>query len=250
MSTAHIPGFPRIGAQRELKAAVEAHWKGALDEASLRETARVLRARHWQQQRDAGLDVVTVGDFAFYDHLHNLTALLGAAPRRYGFAGALGLPEYFAMARGTPAQPALSMKKWFDTNYHYLVPEIDADTRFQFNRDWLLPEVREAQALGHRVKVALPGPLTWLWLSSAEAGFDKLRLLSLLLNAYWALLAELKALDVEWVQIDEPILALDLPQDWLAAFPVVYRELAGAGPKLLLATYFGSVAEHATLLKG
>ncbi|WP_028081271.1 5-methyltetrahydropteroyltriglutamate--homocysteine S-methyltransferase [Solimonas soli] len=249
MTTAHILGFPRIGAQRELKAALEAHWQGGLDAAGLHELARSLRARHWQQQRDAGLDFVTVGDFAFYDQLHNVSALIGAAPARFGFGGPLGLPEYFAMARGTPAQPALAMKKWFDTNYHYLVPEVDAGTRFALNRDWLLPEVREALALGHKVKVALPGPLTWLWLASAEAGFDKLRLLSLLLNVYWALLAELKALGVEWVQLDEPILALDLPAAWIAAVTTAYRELAGAGPALLLATYFGDVGEHAALLK-
>ncbi|MFT4047741.1 MAG: 5-methyltetrahydropteroyltriglutamate--homocysteine S-methyltransferase [Solimonas sp.] len=249
MSTAHILGFPRIGAQRELKTAVEAHWKGTLDESGLHEVARRLRQRHWQLQRDAGLDLVTVGDFAFYDHLHNVTALIGAAPARYGFSGPVGLTEYFAMARGTPAQPALAMKKWFDTNYHYLVPEVGAGTRFSLNRDWLLPEVREALALGHKVKVALPGPLTWLWLAEAEAGLDKLGLLSLLLNVYWALLAELRTLGVEWVQLDEPILSLDLPDAWHRAFRTAYGELGGAGPQLLLATYFGDVSAQAALLR-
>ncbi|SFF22195.1 methionine synthase (B12-independent) [Fontimonas thermophila] len=249
MTTAHILGFPRIGAQRELKFALEAHWKGALDADGLHEVARQLRARHWQQQRDAGLDFVTVGDFAFYDHVHTVTALVGAAPLRFGFDGPVGLAEYFAMARGTADQPALALKKWFDTNYHYLVPEIGADTRFALNRDWLLPEVREALALGHRVKVALTGPLTWLWLAHADAGFDKLSSLSLLLNVYWALLAELKNLGIEWVQLDEPILALDLPEPWVRALETAYRELSAAGPRLLLATYFGSVAEHAARLK-
>jgi 5-methyltetrahydropteroyltriglutamate--homocysteine methyltransferase len=249
MSVAHILGFPRIGAQRELKTAVEAHWNGALDEAGLHDVARALRRRHWQLQRDAGLDLVTVGDFAFYDHLHNVTAMIGATPLRYGFGKPAGLPEYFAMARGTLAQPALAMKKWFDTNYHYLVPEIGADTRFALNRQWLLPEVREARALGHRIKVALPGPLTWLWLSEAEAGFDKLALLSLLLNVYWALLGELTALGVEWVQLDEPILSLDLPDDWRRAYVTAYGELAGAGPRILLTTYFGDVSEHLAMLR-
>lgn len=249
MTVAHILGFPRIGARRELKTAVEAYWKGALDEAGLRATARALRERHWALQKAAGLDFVTVGDFAFYDQMHTLSVLLGAVPPRFGLAGPVGLAGYFAMARGTPGQPALAMKKWFDSNYHYLVPEIGPDTRFALNRDWLLPEVREALALGHRVKVALPGPLTWLWLASADAGFDKLGLLSLLLNAYWALLAELRALGVAWVQLDEPVLALDLPAAWRDAYPVVYRELAGAGLRLLLATYFGGVAEHAALLR-
>jgi 5-methyltetrahydropteroyltriglutamate--homocysteine methyltransferase len=249
MTTAHVLGFPRIGAQRELKSAVEAHWNGRLDAAGLCDVARSLRARHWQQQRDAGLDVVTVGDFAFYDHLHNVTALLGAVPARFGIEGPVDLAAYFAMARGTAGQPALAMKKWFDTNYHYLVPEIGPETRFALNRDWLLPEVREAQALGHKVKVALPGPLTWLWLASAEPGFDKLDLLSLLLNAYWTLLAELQALGVEWLQLDEPILALDLPDAWTQALATAYRELASAGPRILLATYFGDVTGHAALLK-
>ncbi len=248
MTVAHVLGFPRIGARRELKTALERHWKGELPEAVLRETGAALRQRHWALQRDAGLDLVTVGDFAWYDHLHNATALFSAAPARFGLSGAVDLAGYFAMARGTTAQPALAMKKWFDTNYHYLVPEVGPDTRFALNRDWLLPEVREAQALGHAVKVVLPSPLTWLWLAQGPAGFDKLRLLSLLLNAYWVLLGELKALGVEWVQIDEPILALDLPESWLQALPVVYRELASAGPKLLLATYFGGVAQHAERL--
>jgi 5-methyltetrahydropteroyltriglutamate--homocysteine methyltransferase len=249
MSVAHILGFPRIGVRRELKIAQEAHWNGTLSQAELEQVGRGLRARHWSLQQAAGLDYVTVGDFAYYDHLHSLTALVSAAPRRFGLPRAVDLPGYFAMARGTAQQPALAMKKWFDTNYHYLVPEIDADTSFTLNRDWLLPEVREAQALGHKVKVALPGPLTWLWLSSAAPGFDKLKPLSLLLNVYWVLLRELGALGVEWAQIDEPILSLDLPAEWLAAYPAVFRELAGAGPKILLATYFGDVGLHAGWLK-
>lgn len=249
MTVAHILGFPRIGSRRELKTALEAHWKGELDAAGLQRTGRELRARHWALQQAAGLQMVTVGDFAWYDHLHTVTALFSAAPARFNLDGSVDLAGYFAMARGTPAQPALAMKKWFDTNYHYLVPEIGPDTRFSLNRDWLLPEVREALALGHRVKVALPSPLTWLWLASAEPGFDKLKLLSLLLNVYFVLLRELAALGVEWVQIDEPILALDLPEPWLSALPVVYRELAGAGPSILLGTYFGSVETRAPILK-
>nr|WP_246051527.1 5-methyltetrahydropteroyltriglutamate--homocysteine S-methyltransferase [Panacagrimonas perspica] len=248
MPVAHILGFPRIGSRRELKIALEAHWKGDLDDAGLRRTGRELRARHWELQRVAGLDWVTVGDFAWYDHLHTATALFSAAPERFGLGGTVDLAGYFAMARGTREQPALAMKKWFDTNYHYLVPEVGPTTRFSPNRDWLLPEVREALALGHKVKVVLPSPLTWLWLASAEPGFDRLSLLSLLLNVYFVLLGELKALGVQWVQIDEPILALDLPPEWIAALPVVYRELASAGPPILLATYFGSVQAHAPLL--
>jgi len=249
MPVAHILGFPRIGARRELKTAVEAHWKGALEQSALQDVGRELRQRHWALQKQAGLDFATVGDFAYYDHLHNVTALVSAAPKRFGLPGPVDLAGYFAMARGTPRQPALAMKKWFDTNYHYLVPELGPDTQFKLNRDWLLPEVKEAQALGHAVKVVLPGPLTWLWLSSAEGGFDKLKLLGVLLNVYWALLSELQGLGVEWVQIDEPILSLDLPPEWLRAYPGVFSELASAGPKILLATYFGDVGQHAEWLK-
>ncbi|PPE73447.1 5-methyltetrahydropteroyltriglutamate--homocysteine S-methyltransferase [Solimonas fluminis] len=249
MSHAHILGFPRIGARRELKTAVEAHWKGQLDEAGLRAVGRELRGRHWALQQAAGLDCVTVGDFAFYDHLHNATALFSAGPARFGLGGHMDLADYFAMARGTPEQPALAMKKWFDTNYHYLVPEVDAGTRFRLNRDWLLPELQGAQAAGYRAKVVLPGPLTWLWLASAPAGFDKLSLLPALLPVYAELAAELRALGVAWLQLDEPILSLDLPEEWLAAFPRAHAAIAAVAPPVLLATYFGSVAVHAALLK-
>jgi 5-methyltetrahydropteroyltriglutamate--homocysteine methyltransferase len=249
MVQAHVLGFPRIGARRELKTAVEAHWKGALDEAGLRAAGRELRARHWTLQQSAGLSLVTVGDFAWYDHLHTATALFSAAPPRFGFSGPIDLAGYFAMARGTKTQPALAMKKWFDTNYHYLVPEVSDRTRFALNRDWLFPEVSEAQAEGHAVKAVLPGPLTWLWLASAAPGFDKLELLSPLLNVYYAAVAELKQRGVRWLQLDEPILALDLPEAWIGAYANVYRELAPAAPPILLATYFGDVSAHAALLK-
>lgn len=249
MSTTHILGFPRIGSRRELKTAVEAYWKGGLPLEELQRVGATLRSLHWERQRAAGLDFVTVGDFAFYDHLHNATALFSAVPARFDLGGQIDLDGYFDMARGTVDQPALAMKKWFDTNYHYLVPEVGPETTFKLNRQWLLPEVREAIALGHDVKVALPGPLTWLWLSEGPPSFDKLELLSLLLNSYFVLLVELKRIGVSWVQFDEPILSIDLPADWIAAYAVAYRELASAGPPVLLATYFGGVSEHAEWLK-
>lgn len=249
MTVTHILGYPRIGARRELKTALERHWQGRLDETGLRTVARELRARHWAEQRHAGLSLVTAGDFAHYDQLHTLTALFSCAPARFGLGDTVDLAGYFAMARGTASQPALAMKKWFDTNYHYLVPEVGPDTTFRLNRAWLIPEVKEAITLGHPVKVALPGPLTYLWLAEAPQGFDTLSLLGLLLNAYWVLLQDLGALGVAWVQLDEPILALDLPPSWREALCTAYRELASAGPRLLLATYFGDVSEHAPRLK-
>ena len=159
MSHAHILGFPRIGARRELKTAVEAHWKGQLDEAGLRAVGRELRNRHWALQQAAGLDCVTVGDFAFYDHLHNATALFSAAPARFGLNGPVDLAGYFAMARGTPEQPALAMKKWFDTNYHYLVPELTPDTVFSLDLSKPLGEYRLARTLGLQARPVLVNQL-------------------------------------------------------------------------------------------
>jgi 5-methyltetrahydropteroyltriglutamate--homocysteine methyltransferase len=173
-------------------------------------------------------------------------------PGRFGFGGAqLSLREHFGMARGTAAQPAMELTKWFDTNYHYLVPEWDAGSRFGPGVDWLLEEIAEAHALGHRVKVALLGPLSLLHLGkSKDAGLPhRLDLLPRLLPAYQGLLAKIRAAGVEWAQIDEPILALDLERRVLDAFPSTYEALAPGAPKILLATYFGEVAEHAPLLQ-
>ncbi|WP_431821747.1 5-methyltetrahydropteroyltriglutamate--homocysteine S-methyltransferase [Burkholderia sp. F1] len=254
MSTAHVLGFPRIGAQRELKFALERYWRdgqGADAERALVDTGSTLRAAHWAAQRDAGLDWVTVGDFAWYDHVLTMLAHIGGLPERFGFdARRLSLADYFAAARGNVAQPAMEMTKWFDTNYHYLVPEYSPSTTFGAGVEWLFDEVREAQALGHPVKVALVGPLTLLWLGKARDGLaDRLSLLPRLLPAYQALLARLKADGVEWVQIDEPVFALDLPGAWRDAARAAYAELVPHAPRVLLATYFESVDAHATLLK-
>ncbi len=257
----HTPGYPRIGLQRELKFALERHWRGEASEAQLEETAAGLRARHWQQQANAGLDYVTVGDFAFYDHVANHIQLFGCEPARFGFDGSeSALARYFTLARGVAneaanedahahgeaccgahhgGKPALEMTKWFDTNYHYLVPEFDAATSFALAPERLLAEVAQARGLGHKVKVALVGPLTFLWLGKArQDGFDKLDLLDTLLPAWVQLLVQLKAAGAEWVQVDEPILGLDLPGAWLLAFERAYHTLATAGLPLLLATYF------------
>jgi len=134
MTIAHNLGFPRIGAQRELKQALEAYWKGNLNESELLGTGKTLRARHWQAQRAAGIDLIPVGDFAWYDQMLNMTALLGAAPARFGFASELSLAQYFQLARGNAQQPAMEMTKWFDTNYHYIVPEFLKSTEFSLSR--------------------------------------------------------------------------------------------------------------------
>ncbi len=258
----HILGFPRIGAQRELKFALEAFWRGETDAHALETTARDLRARHWQHQRAAGLSCVTVGDFALYDHVLNHIQLLGCEPARFGFSDEDALTRHFTMARGvrgqapaccgtsadTSDQRALEMTKWFDTNYHYLVPEFTPDTTFSLASDCLFNEVTEAQAQGHAPKAVLIGPLTFLWLGKEKAeGFDRLNLLDRLLPVYGEILARLKAQGVEWVQIDEPILGLDLPGPWRHAFETAYARLTGNRPKLLLTTYFSALADNLRL---
>lgn len=265
----HTLGFPRMGAQRALKFALESFWRGDSTEAELQATAAQLRQLHWQAQADAGLGFVTVGDFALYDHVANHIQLLGCEPARFSFDGHTPeLARYFAMARGvsaqaenhqgcsagctakhpTTGQPALEMTKWFDTNYHYLVPEFSAHTQFHLASERLFAEVAEAQAQGHRVKAVLLGPLSFLWLGKSKtAGFDRFSLLESLLPVYEAVLARLKAQGVEWVQIDEPILGLDLPDAWRHAFEPSYWQLARSAPKLLLATYFSPLAENLRL---
>ena len=247
MARTHILGFPRIGAGRDLKFALEAFWRGDTDENRLKETSRALRERHWHIQRTAGLDCLAAGDFAYYDTMLSQAALFGAIPPRFGFdAKSLTLAQYFELARGNAKQPAMEMTKWFDTNYHYLVPELGPDTRFDGGAGWLFDEVTEALALGSPVKPVLVGPVTFLALSkSMTAGYDRLRLLPELVRAYERVLGRLRALGVEWIQLDEPALCTDLEPAWLDAYDTAYRGLANSGLKILLATYFGSAAGHA-----
>ncbi|MDR1647142.1 MAG: 5-methyltetrahydropteroyltriglutamate--homocysteine S-methyltransferase [Zoogloeaceae bacterium] len=253
MFRTHILGFPRIGAGRELKFALERHWRGEHSIAELEAVGARLRARHWALQRDAGMDFVTVGDFAFYDQVANHIQLLGCEPARFSFSAEdHELSRYFTMARGVSREdgdeagaPALEMTKWFNTNYHYLVPEFSADTDFSLNSERLFAEVEEAKNLGHAVKAVLIGPLTFLWLGKEKtAGFSRLSLLEKLLPIYQQILARLKTLGVAWVQMDEPILGLDLPSEWLRAFEPAYHHLAPAGAPILLASYFSPLGEN------
>lgn len=250
MTTLHNLGFPRIGAQRELKRAQEAYWRGDIDAAQLEYTGHELRKRHWCLQAELGVDLIPVGDFSWYDSMLDLTTTLGAVPARFGwFGGNVDLDTYFRMARGrapsgTPAA-ACEMTKWFDTNYHYIVPELEKGQTFSLSSERLFDQVAEAQRLGLKVKPVLPGPLTWLWLGKTKGGdFDKLTLLEWLLPVYGQLLQRLKKQGVEWVQIDEPILALDLPRAWRNAFESVYHRLHTPGLKRLLATYFGPLQDN------
>ncbi|MHB9052000.1 MAG: 5-methyltetrahydropteroyltriglutamate--homocysteine S-methyltransferase, partial [Thiomonas delicata] len=260
MIRTHTLGYPRIGPKREWKFALEAFWAGKSSEAELAGSWRALRLQQWDDQRQAGLDMVTAGDFAPYDHIAAMTLRLGAAPARFGFEpGQSRWARHFALARGTSSQPALELTKWFDTNYHYLVPELDPATCFAPDAQDLLDELALARERGLAAKPVLPGPLTWLWLSKSRAqGFDRLALLPALLDAYVRILRPLHAAGAAWVQLDEPILALDLPDVWKDAMRVAYAQLAGtlgaqqdaAGLKLLVATYFGPLEDNLDLACG
>ena len=258
MALAHNLGFPRIGADRELKKALEAYWKGDIDQAALQAVGRELRASHWQLQKDAGIDLLPVGDFAWYDQVLSHSLTFGAIPERFASTldaqGRPTLNTLFGMARGASqsccgehgkGQYAQELTKWFDTNYHYLVPEFSQDQRFELSWNQLFEETAEALALGHKVKPVIIGPLTFLWLGKTKGNeFNKLDLLENLLPVYAAILSRLAEQGVEWVQIDEPILSLDLPQEWKNAFERAYHILQYSPLKKLVATYFSGLEDN------
>ncbi|WP_165876063.1 5-methyltetrahydropteroyltriglutamate--homocysteine S-methyltransferase [Serratia marcescens] len=245
----HTLGFPRVGLRRELKKAQESYWAGNSTQEELLAVGRELRARHWQQQQQAGVDLVPVGDFAWYDHVLTTSLLLGNVPARHQNAdGSIDLDTLFRIGRGRAptGEPAAAaeMTKWFNTNYHYMVPEFQQGQQFKLGWTQLLDEVDEALALGHHIKPVLLGPVTYLWLGKVKGEpFDRLSLLKDILPVYQQVLAELAKRGVEWVQIDEPALVLELPQAWLDAFKPAYEALQGQG-KLLLTTYFDSVGHN------
>ncbi|WP_233982889.1 5-methyltetrahydropteroyltriglutamate--homocysteine S-methyltransferase [Pectobacterium versatile] len=250
----HTLGFPRVGLRRELKKAQENYWAGNATQEELLTVGRELRARHWQQQKDAGVDLLPVGDFAWYDHVLTTSLLLGNVPARHqNEDGSVDLDTLFRIGRGRAptGQPAAAaeMTKWFNTNYHYMVPEFTKGQQFKLTWTQLLDEVDEALALGHNVKPVLLGPVTYLWLGKVKGEqFDRLSLLQDILPVYQQVLAELAKRGIEWVQIDEPALALELSQEWLAAFKPAYDALQGQ-VKLLLTTYFDSVSQNLETIK-
>ncbi|ORE86407.1 5-methyltetrahydropteroyltriglutamate--homocysteine S-methyltransferase [Oceanococcus atlanticus] len=257
MAWTHNLGFPRIGARRELKFAQEAYWKGQTSCYELKNAGVKLRQRHWQEQQQ--LDLVPVGDFSFYDQMLDMSFTLGNLPRRVLALPGDSLDNYFRVARGRSSQDAEEqagccdgvaageMTKWFDTNYHYIVPEVDADTRFSLDASRLLDQLAEAHALGVNAKPVIIGPLTYLALSKAQDGSNPLDLLPRLLPVYAQLLSTLAKAGAQWVQIDEPILVSELDADWQHAFNTSYHELKSCPIKLLVATYFGQLKENAYL---
>ncbi|MDG2915294.1 5-methyltetrahydropteroyltriglutamate--homocysteine S-methyltransferase [Bisgaard Taxon 10/6] len=252
MTTFHLSGFPRIGAKRELKFAQERYWRGEIAERDLLDIAKALREINWKHQAAANADYVAVADFTLYDHILDLQVATGSIPARFGFDSQhLTLDQYFQLARGNKDQFAIEMTKWFDTNYHYLVPEFHADTQFKANPTHYVQQIREAKALDLNVKPTIVGPLTFLWLGKEKgSAFNRFDLLSKLVPVYVEILNALAAEGVDYIQIDEPALTVDLPAQWVAAYKDVYAILsAQVNAKLLLAAYFGSVAEYAALLK-
>ncbi|ATM75897.1 5-methyltetrahydropteroyltriglutamate--homocysteine S-methyltransferase [Serratia fonticola] len=245
----HTLGFPRVGLRRELKKAQESYWAGNSTQEELLAVGRELRARHWQQQQQAGVDLVPVGDFAWYDHVLTTSLLLGNVPARHqNQDGSIDLDTLFRIGRGRAptGEPAAAaeMTKWFNTNYHYMVPEFTQGQRFKLGWTQLLDEVDEALALGHKIKPVLLGPVTYLWLGKVKGEqFDRLSLLNDILPVYQQVLAELAKRGIEWVQIDEPALVLELPKAWLEAFKPAYAALQGL-VKLLLTTYFDSIGHN------
>lgn len=250
----HTLGFPRVGLKRELKRAQEDYWAGKIDQSALLETGYQLRVRHWEQQKNAGVDLLPVGDFAWYDQVLTTSLLLGNVPPRHqNEDGFVDLDTLFRVARGRAptGKPAAAgeMTKWFNTNYHYIVPEFQQGQEFKLSWNQLFDEVDEALKLGHNVKPVVIGPITYLWLGKVKGpAFDRLSLLKDLLPAYQEILARLAEKGVEWVQIDEPALVLDLPIEWQNAYQQAYQSLAGK-TNLLLTTYFDGISHHLDVIK-
>ncbi|WP_406487485.1 5-methyltetrahydropteroyltriglutamate--homocysteine S-methyltransferase [Streptomyces phaeochromogenes] len=252
---ATVYGYPRQGGGRELKKAIEGYWKGRVDADALRATAAELRRTNWRQLAEAGIHEVPTGDFSYYDHVLDTSVMVGAIPGRHRASVETdALDGYFAMARGTQDVAPLEMTKWFDTNYHYLVPELGPDTVFTADSAKQVAELREALDLGLNARPVLVGPVTYLLLAKPAPGvaadFDPLTLLDRLLPVYAEVLSDLRAAGAEWVQLDEPALVQDRTPAELSAAMRTYRDLGGLTdrPKVLIASYFDQLGEALLVL--
>ncbi len=253
MAYTHNLGYPRVGARRELKGALEAHWKGQLSAFDLEEAAREIRTANWRRQ--SGLDLVPVGDFSLYDQVLDMSFALGNVPERAEACQGTVLDRYFRVARGRTAGDAAGvaageMTKWFDTNYHYIVPEFTSGTEFTHHPQRILEQVDEARDAGVSAKPVLIGPMTYLWLGKEKDGSDKWGLLDRLLPVYVELLGLLAGRGVGWVQMDEPVLVTDLEPRQRDMFAGAYAALSGRGVRLLLTTFFGGLGENLDLALG
>jgi len=259
----HSLGYPRMGALRQLKKSLEAYWRGTETEADLHKTASGLRRLHWFQQQEAGIDLIPSNDFSFYDHVLDTSAMVGAVPERFGWKGSrIDLPTYFAMARGKAASHeanedncdchhagihAMEMTKWFDTNYHYIVPEFYKGQAFTLATTKVVDEFQEALTLGIKTKPVLLGPVTFLKLGKIHGGdFDRYELLPHLIDVYVEVLRRLASAKAEWVQFDEPAFALDLTSEEHVLLFQTYSKLVAAVPtlKIMVATYFNDLGQN------
>ncbi|KAL7127030.1 hypothetical protein ABFS83_14G226700 [Erythranthe nasuta] len=257
----HVVGYPRIGPKRELKFALESFWDGKSNAEELHKVASDLRVSIWKQMADAGIKYIPSNTFSYYDQVLDTTAMLGAVPSRYGWSGGdIGFDVYFSMARGNASVPAMEMTKWFDTNYHYIVPELGLKTEFSYASRKAVQEYKEARALGIDTVPVLVGPVSYLLLSKPAKGvgksFSLLSLLDKILPIYKEVVAELKAAGASWIQFDEPTLVMDLDSHKLHAFTHAYKELESSvsGLNVLIETYFADLPAEAyntvTALKG
>ena len=243
-------GYPRIGPKRELKKALEQFWKGEIKEQDLHTVAKNLKKQNWQTQKDNGVDLISSNDFSFYDQVLDAICLLGAIPKRYKWDGnEVTLKTYFAMARGSQTSeldvPALEMTKWFDTNYHYLVPELSKDQEFKLSSNKPFSEYEEAKQSGFNTKPVILGPLTFLSLSKGIDGSNTIDLLEKILPVYKEIVKKFSELGAEWIQIDEPILVKDLDSNTVSKIKNTLNELkqAAGSSKVLLTTYFEDLNE-------
>ncbi|CAN1171083.1 5-methyltetrahydropteroyltriglutamate--homocysteine methyltransferase [Linum perenne] len=257
----HIVGYPRMGPKRELKFALESFWDGKSSAEDLQKVAKDLRSSIWKQMSDAGIKYIPSNTFSYYDQMLDTTAMLGAVPDRYGWKGGeIGFDVYFSMARGNASVPAMEMTKWFDTNYHYIVPELGPDVKFSYASHKAVEEYKEAKAIGVDTVPVLVGPVSYLLLSKPAKGVDKnfslLSLLDKIIPIYKQVLSDLKAAGASWIQFDEPKLVMDLESRELEAFTRAYSELETSlsGLNALVETYFADVPTDAyrvlTSLKG
>ncbi len=244
-------GYPRIGAKRELKVALENFWKGDISETELQTVAKDLRRKNWQTQKENGVDLISSNDFSFYDQVLDTICLLGAIPKRYKWDGKeVSLKTYFAMARGSQTSEldvsALEMTKWFDTNYHYLVPELSKDQTFQLSTNKPFEEFKEAKKYGFNTKPIILGPLSFLLLAKGLDGYKTINLLGKILPIYKEIIKKLSELGVEWIQIDEPILVKDLDSQVVSQIKNTLNELkkSSGSSKILVATYFEDLNEE------
>ena len=251
LTAARNLGFPRMGQQRELKFALERFWSGEMDETTLLEAARELRARHWKLQTDAGISLPPSNDFSLYDHVLDMAVTVGAIPSRFNSVeGPVSLATYFAMARGAKDTAALEMTKWFDTNYHYVVPEFEPEHLYSLRSTKVVDEYLEARALGIETRPVLLGPVSFVLLGKPTSpGVTRAQVLQQILPIYKQLLQRLAAAGADWVQIDEPCLCLDLDAATESRYRDAYAELRATAslPKLLLASYFGGLGPNLDL---